>query len=58
VDRRHPRVARVHEPAFSHPDRRRGVSELARLRGSVPEPYKRDLRTLDYHLIDAGHFAL
>jgi hypothetical protein len=34
------------------------VSELARLRGSAPEPYKRDLRTLDYHLIDAGHFAL
>lgn len=22
------------------------------------EPYKRDLKTLDYHLIDAGHFAL
>jgi pimeloyl-ACP methyl ester carboxylesterase len=22
------------------------------------EPYKRDLRTLDYHLLDAGHFAL
>jgi hypothetical protein len=45
-------------PSFRTPDRRRGVSELARLRGSVPEPYKRDLRTLDYHLIDAGHFAL
>jgi len=22
------------------------------------EPYKRDLKTLDYHLLDAGHFAL
>lgn len=22
------------------------------------EPYKRDLRTLEYHLLDAGHFAL
>jgi pimeloyl-ACP methyl ester carboxylesterase len=22
------------------------------------EPYKRDLKTLDFHLIDAGHFAL
>jgi pimeloyl-ACP methyl ester carboxylesterase len=22
------------------------------------EPYKRDLKTLDYHLVDAGHFAL
>ena len=22
------------------------------------EPYKRDLMTLEYHLIDAGHFAL
>jgi pimeloyl-ACP methyl ester carboxylesterase len=22
------------------------------------EPYKRDLKTLEYHLIDAGHFAL
>ncbi len=22
------------------------------------EPYKRDLKTVDYHLIDAGHFAL
>ena len=23
-----------------------------------PEPYKRDLKTLDFHLLDAGHFAL
>ena len=22
------------------------------------EPYKRDLKTLDFHLLDAGHFAL
>jgi len=22
------------------------------------EPYKRDLKTLEYHLLDAGHFAL
>jgi len=22
------------------------------------EPYKRDLMTLEYHLIDAGHFGL
>ena len=22
------------------------------------EPYKRDLKTVDFHLIDAGHFAL
>ena len=22
------------------------------------EPYKRDLKTLEFHLIDAGHFAL
>ena len=22
------------------------------------EPYRRDLKTLEYHLIDAGHFAL
>ncbi|QVL32082.1 hypothetical protein KIH39_25135 [Telmatocola sphagniphila] len=22
------------------------------------EPYKRDLKTLHYHLLDAGHFAL
>jgi pimeloyl-ACP methyl ester carboxylesterase len=22
------------------------------------EPYKRDVKTLEYHLIDAGHFAL
>jgi pimeloyl-ACP methyl ester carboxylesterase len=22
------------------------------------EPYKRDLKTLDLHLLDAGHFAL
>ena len=22
------------------------------------EPYKRDLKNLDYHLLDAGHFAL
>ena len=22
------------------------------------DPYKRDLKTLDYHLLDAGHFAL
>jgi pimeloyl-ACP methyl ester carboxylesterase len=22
------------------------------------EPYKRDLRTLEFHLIDTGHFAL
>jgi pimeloyl-ACP methyl ester carboxylesterase len=22
------------------------------------EPYKRDLKTLDFHLIDAGHFVL
>ena len=22
------------------------------------EPYKRDLKTLEFHLLDAGHFAL
>jgi pimeloyl-ACP methyl ester carboxylesterase len=22
------------------------------------EPYKRDLKALEYHLLDAGHFAL
>ena len=22
------------------------------------EPYRRDLKTLEYHLLDAGHFAL
>jgi hypothetical protein len=22
------------------------------------EPYKRDLKTLEYHLLDTGHFAL
>jgi pimeloyl-ACP methyl ester carboxylesterase len=22
------------------------------------EPYKRDLKTLDFHVLDAGHFAL
>jgi pimeloyl-ACP methyl ester carboxylesterase len=22
------------------------------------EPYKRDLKTVDYHLLDTGHFAL
>ena len=22
------------------------------------EPYKRDLKTVDFHLLDAGHFAL
>jgi hypothetical protein len=30
--------------------------------GSFPaagaEPYKRDLKTLEFHLLDAGHFAL
>ena len=25
---------------------------------AAAEPYKRDLRTLEYHLLDAGHFAL
>jgi hypothetical protein len=34
----------------------------ARTTGFCPpagaEPYKRDVKTLDYHLLDAGHFAL
>ena len=32
--------------------------ERSDLPAAGAEPYNRDLKTLDFHLIDAGHFAL
>ena len=54
-----PFVSRAKWPASS-----RWYSSVfrSRLYGSAPaagaEPYRRDLKNIDFHLIDAGHFAL